>query len=602
MRKIYLSIIFFVIIVCNLNGQDINYIKSQNTLYVWGEGVGKTLKQADREALSMLIDQIQTQVKSNFEHQLTEQNGKIDEKVKSIIQTYSNATLKNTERLIVSNEPKAKVFRYIKREEIAKIFESRKNKIIEFTENAQYSTNKLQIADALRYYYWAYILLRSHPDYNSMRFLNTNSKSELLSVFLPLQIRNLLNSIKIQIVNSNKNEDYINYIISIKYNNQPVTNFTYSFWDGVNYSYLIAAKDGIGFVELPSNEVINELKIKTEYAFEGESTIDLELNDAMKAVEDEITFKEAYITISTKETKPVLSDTIPILKKAIDKSDKTTIIKELEVNDAYLAIMQKVEKAIQTKNYSVIENHFTLDGFEMFKKLIAYGRAKILINPTYHFIQYENNVICRSLKMSFYFPNNNQKFIEDVVFTFNSDKKIESLAFGLSQNTLHEILTPDKPWSDDLKIIIINFLENYKTAYALKRIDYIEKIFSDDAIIITGSIVKIKNTNEVKYKENNIVRYNTQTKEQYLKNLRFCFNSNEYINLRFNESNIRKSARGEEVYGIQLKQDYFSSNYGDTGYLFLLVDLKNPKEPIIHVRTWQPDKNPDGSIYGIQDF
>ena len=112
MRKIYLSIIFFVIIVCNLNGQDINYIKSQNTLYVWGEGVGKTLKQADREALSMLIDQIQTQVKSNFEHQLTEQNGKIDEKVKSIIQTYSNATLKNTERLIVSNEPKAKVFRY----------------------------------------------------------------------------------------------------------------------------------------------------------------------------------------------------------------------------------------------------------------------------------------------------------------------------------------------------------------------------------------------------------------------------------------------------------------------------------------------------------
>ena len=132
--------------------------------------------------------------------------------------------------------------------------------------------------------------------------------------------------------------------------------------------------------------------------------------------------------------------------------------------------------------------------------------------------------------------------------------------------------------------------------------DYIEKIFSDDAVIITGSIAKIKNTFEVKYKENNIVRYNVQTKEQYLKNLRFCFNSNEFINLRFNETNIRKSARGEEVYGIQLKQDYFSSNYGDAGYLFLLVDLKDPKEAVIHVRTWQPEKNADGSIFGVQDF
>ena len=589
MKHLYFSFIFIFTINIYLNAQNINDIKSQSSLYIWGEGTGKSLKQADKEALSMLIDQIQTQVKSNFEQQLTEQNGKIDEKVKSIVQTYSNATLKNTDRLIISNEPDAKIFRYIKREEITKIFESRKNKIIEFTQSAQYCTEKLQIADALRYYYWAYILLRSHPDYNSMKYLNLNGKAEILSVYLPLQIRNLLNAIKIQILNTAQNEDFTNYTISIKYNNQPVTNFTYCFWDGVNYSYLITAKDGMGMLELPTREAAKEIKIKAEYAFEGETTIDMELHDAMAAIEDEITFKEAYMTIYEKDANPI-------------QQSGTTKIEELLNEEDYLSIMQKVEKAIQSKTYNSALSLFTPQGYEMFQKLIAYGQAKILQAPTYHLMKYGKEVLCRSLKMSFYFPNNNRKFVEDVVFTFNADKKIESLAFGLNQNALQDILSPEKPWSEELKVIIVNFLENYKTAYALKRLDYIEKVFSDDAIIITGSVVKVKASEEVKFKTNNIIRYNTQTKEQYLKNLRFCFNSNEFINLRFNETNIRKSARGEEVYGIQLKQDYFSSNYGDTGYLFLLVDLKDSSEPVIHVRTWQPEKNADGSIYGVQDF
>ncbi len=47
------------------------------------------------------------------------------------------------------------------------------------------------------------------------------------------------------------------------------------------------------------------------------------------------------------------------------------------------------------------------------------------------------------------------------------------------------------------------------------------------------------------------------------------------------------------MFGIQIKQEYSSSNYGDMGYLFLLVDLNEPDRPVIQVRTWQPDRNPD---------
>ena len=33
-----------------------------------------------------------------------------------------------------------------------------------------------------------------------------------------------------------------------------------------------------------------------------------------------------------------------------------------------------------------------------------------------------------------------------------------------------------------------------------------------------------------------------------------------------------------------------------------MVDLNNPKEPIIHVRTWQPEKDPDFGLIDLSHF
>jgi hypothetical protein len=43
-------------------------------------------------------------------------------------------------------------------------------------------------------------------------------------------------------------------------------------------------------------------------------------------------------------------------------------------------------------------------------------------------------------------------------------------------------------WSAEARQTIMEFLENYKTAYALKRIDYLRTIFDDDAVIIVGHV------------------------------------------------------------------------------------------------------------------
>lgn len=48
--------------------------------------------------------------------------------------------------------------------------------------------------------------------------------------------------------------------------------------------------------------------------------------------------------------------------------------------------------------------------------------------------------------------------------------------------------------------------------------------------------------------------------------------------------------------------DYYSSTYGDKGYLFLMVDINDPENPIIKVRTWQPERDPNFGLYGPGDF
>jgi len=267
----------------------------------------------------------------------------------------------------------------------------------------------------------------------------------------------------------------------------------------------------------------------------------------------------------------------------------------------YAEVMDNIIDAIKTNDFEKARHNFTKEGYDMFRKLLQYGQARIIREPNLYYVHFENGVMCRTLKMSFNFENNNRNFIEDVVFQFNDNKKIQSLSFGLGDVALADIIGMEN-WSERVRMVLINFLENYKTAYALKRADYIESIFADDALIIAGSVLKVKSTKDNPYHNNQIVSYNRYTKEQFVRNLKHSFASKDYINIRFEDNIIRKSGKGGEVYGIQIKQDYFSSNYGDSGYLFLLIDINNPDQPIIHVRTWQPEKNSDGSIYGLGDF
>ena len=263
--------------------------------------------------------------------------------------------------------------------------------------------------------------------------------------------------------------------------------------------------------------------------------------------------------------------------------------------------MRKVEDAIRSRNYAGVDTLCTPEGYEMFQRLIKYGNGKLLRKPQLKYLSYNGEITCRSLPMSFSFSGNRRTFVEDIVFQLNAEGKITSLSFGLNKPAVDDIMN-QTAWGDTARQVLITFLESYKTAYALKRLDYIRSIFSDDALIITGSVVKSSGVGERQPLDRNVVKYTRQTKGEYMKKLEHIFAGNEFINLRFADNQIRKSGVGGEIYGIQIKQDYFSSSYGDTGYLFLMVDLNHPKEPVIHVRTWQPEKDPNFGLIDLSYF
>lgn len=592
--------------------QQVKAIKS-DTGYYWGEGAGATYSEADRIALTELISKISVSIEATITNRDVEVNGQLNSEYDISFKSYSNATLNGAQVIVISNEPNSRVFRYISKKAVDKIFEQREDKVRDYFRIAQRSEEHGKIDEALRHYYWGLKLLQSLIEPNKVKFTDKGSDISLITE-IPKRIDAILDNLQVKVLNESQGD----VDIFITYKGKPVTSIDYTYFDGLTWSSIFSAKDGRGFLELRNGMSVDMVQLKYEYEYLSESHIDMEMN-AIMAHSKAIPFRKSSVMLAEKSKKnkskqeQMIKESISSVNAASSVGNNMTM-----VNDAkpYADIMSQLISSIQKKNYSSVKSLFTDEGWDMFERLIHYGRARLLPATDMVFLPLGDRVVCRSVPMTFSFSNNNRQFVEDVTFTFRADRKIESLAFGLGSVARSDIF--DKAigkWPEQSKMVLASFLENYKTAYALKRLDYIESIFSEDAYIVTGHVLK-KPQHKIEGQPSlskDEVRYTRYTKREFIRKLEQSFKSNQFINIRFSNNDVEKSNVGGEVYGIQIKQDYYSSSYGDTGYLFLLVDINNPDKPIISIRTWQPERNPNINsmlskddpsygIFGIENF
>lgn len=586
------------VIAQNSKNEQKNIIPTElknNPEYICGEGSGRTDNEADQQALANLMSQISVTVQSDFllkELSVTD-NKDLDEKSKmeSVIRTYSAGILTDAKQYIVKHQPNAHVLRYIKKSELDQVFKEREERVMEYVRDAAYAVTKSKIDDALRYYYWAYCLLKSLPHYDNVKFVDSNKRSRLLINWIPKQMNDIFGNLDISIYR--QDEGVIDLYVT--YDDAPVTSVDFRVFKGMSYdsSRIVSVKDGRVQVELTSNGQ-TQLQLRYEYEYSGRTRQDKELEVVTKAFANQMTLPKSQVILALDANTE--RNHVPIqFQEAVETSSKATNSLLVESAPACAESIDKILDAIRTKKYQSVKNCFTTEGYDMFNKLINNGQASVLGDPVPSYYEMFDKIVCRSIPMQFSFNSNNRVFCEDVTFTFNRNNKIESVAFALDKVSRDDIFCKDT-WPDSVRMVIVNFLENYQTAFALKRTEYIKSIFADDALIITGSVLKVapKTLENTNFINNEYVKYTRQDKTQYIANLERCFRSNEYVNLHFTDTEVRSlSKEYGEKYGILIHQDYYSSTYSDTGYLFLVVSFNNPDQPTIQIRTWQPNRDPN---------
>lgn len=157
---------------------------------------------------------------------------------------------------------------------------------------------------------------------------------------------------------------------------------------------------------------------------------------------------------------------------------------------------------------------------------------------------------------------------------------------------------------------ILKWVEDFRCYYNEKNIRALNQIYSDDALIITGSVVTQQKivTQRKKHGDMGIrleqeIKYTVQSKEQYLNKLTRLFKINSRISVEFDHISVIKHGAKPNIYGVILHQDWKTSTYMDDGWLFLLWDFNDPEKPQIHVRTWQSEQvvAKDG-LFSLDDF
>ncbi|HPQ35823.1 MAG TPA: hypothetical protein PK563_15120 [Tenuifilaceae bacterium] len=603
-----LTLIGLVFFSFSLHAQSLDEIRNTGN-YRYGIGNGQNYSMAKKNALERLSESISVHIQSEFEQVVKETNDNLDSYVKSVVNTYSSAVISNyEERVLKEDQGNVEVLVYITRENLTEIFKQREQLISDFIIQADRAEREARISDALRYYYWALVLSRSHPDNSKLRHNFCGSFEEPVMMGLYDRISRIFSFLNFEIktVENFENPIQKRFYLEISYKGKPVTDIDYIHWVGDGYSGQISAKDGkgIAIVEGVAAKEMTELRLRVEYQYANKSHLEPEVKLMMESVVIPY-FEKAEYKISVNTQKQL----------AADGDNKTRGFKYIDTNlpeyKIYEDAVENVVKSIQTKNSQLAVPYFSNEGYEMYKKLITNGNVTVLDRQfdTLRIMSTANETMVRSIPMLFSFKNNRQKFVEEVVFTFNNENKINSLSFSLSKIAIDDILKKPTGFGTlEEKYTLIRFMEDYKTAYSLKRQDYLEAIFDENALIIVGNVVK--RTNEPVEKvtgmysglSNEQVDYIVLSKSEYMNRLKRVFSRNEFINIHFEDNQVRKTQKNDRIYGIQIAQHYYSSSYADKGYLFLMIDMADTTKPKIYVRSWQPEKNPDGSIFGLEDF
>ncbi len=202
----------------------------------------------------------------------------------------------------------------------------------------------------------------------------------------------------------------------------------------------------------------------------------------------------------------------------------------------------------------------------------------------------------------------NDEPVRALTIRLTREGQIASVSMAASDAVYRKIIDMGVSVTDiERRTTILSFVENYRSFYDEKDLQSIDRVFSDDAIIITGTVPMKKTRTSDSQSWTEQITYKVQNKPGYLKGLANNFKRNNYIKVTFSDVEVVRHPANPNYYGVTLHQHWKSSTYEDDGYLLLIWEFRDGEDPIIHYRTWQPDRIGSHSltkdeIINIMDF
>lgn len=603
-----LTLTILAIFTMYSHAQSIDEIK-KNSNYIWGEGNGTTMSDAEGEALRQMSVQISVSVyNSSYDEESNDNSVQ-----KAVLQSVSSAKFTNVQMRVLEEEPNAKVFCFMPRSEVKKMFEKRASHIANMVDAGKTAESRMMIDEALRNYYWALVLAKTTPEPVEIEF---NDKKGEATSLLPIKIKSVLAMINASV---DEIQDGKNLILGFTYNGKPVSSLNFKYNDGQSIVGPIVARDGIGEASMASIPADGKLHLTYELRFRNEvDPTDSDIAGAFNAgILPNINSSVAIAIKNNSKKKaaaPVLASAEMLAAQPTNDKRSIAMQNADNTDDLQKAVLA-VEAAISSNNPKSAFNYFTPEGYTLFANLMAKNGKVTLVGKaqSHNFIIADGYIIGRATNIKRQFRNG-KAFMEKLVYRFNPEsRKIESVAFALTQRAENDIMNAAASWPEVSRWAILNFMEDYQTAFALKRTDYINSIFSDDALIITGTILKKLNNAERAFDRSKSldlggpkdIAYSQLSKTEYIDRLRKIFSTREYVHLQFEDNVTRmidlpaiNGINKGAAFGIEIKQRYESTGYSDDGYLTMVFDTRG-KLPIIHVGLWQPDKN---NMMSLQEF
>ena len=296
--KRLVSIISLLTVAHCIFAQNWAQVQRDGDKYVWGEGWGQTLEEADNQALAMLSSKISLIVSNEF-HSTEGQSSTGTQtshyvSIENNLHTFSTASLTNTGVEILESGRKSHVVRWIARSDIEKIRNTRYQRVLEYVSEAERNEMKGNVGNALKGYFWAYALACAYSDLSGMSYRDEEGVNHTLSHWLPEKINGILSDIHVTATITGNHAS-----LSFSFRGKPAEGIDFSYFDGRGWNDHVSAINGRKSIELAYNVQPEYLHIRYEYMFLSQARLDRELEAALSAIKDE-PLRKAWASIKIK--------------------------------------------------------------------------------------------------------------------------------------------------------------------------------------------------------------------------------------------------------------------------------------------------------------